>query len=53
MNNPTFKSTIEESLSDSDEDKLIKLACSKLKEEDYTHRGFLKPLEISLKTYKT
>ena len=26
---------------------------SKLKEEDYTHRGFLKPIEIQLKTYKT
>jgi hypothetical protein len=26
---------------------------SKLKEEDYIHRGFLKPIEIQLKTYKT
>jgi hypothetical protein len=26
---------------------------SKLKDEDYIHRGFLKPIEIQLKTYKT
>ena len=33
--------------------ELIDLACSKLKDEDYTHKGFLQPLEIALKTYKT
>ena len=26
---------------------------NKLKDEDYQHRGFLKPIEISLKTHKT
>ena len=32
----------------------LKAYCiSKLKEEDYEHRGFLKPIEIGLKTYKT
>ncbi len=34
-------------------ENLIKKALSKLKEEDYIHRGFLKPIEIQLKTYKT
>lgn len=32
---------------------LIEMAMSKIKEEDLVHRGFLKPLEIQLKTYKT
>ena len=32
----------------------IKAYClSKLKEEDYHHRGFLKPIEVALKTHKT
>ena len=34
-------------------EKLVKTALSKLKDEDYIHRGFLKPIEIQLKTYKT
>lgn len=29
------------------------MACSKIKNEDIVHRGFLKPIEIALKTYKT
>ncbi len=37
----------------SEGDALINLACSKIKDEDITHRGFLKPIEIQLKTYKT
>lgn len=32
---------------------LVSIALSKLKDEDIAHRGFLKPLEIQLKTYKT
>lgn len=31
----------------------MELAVSKLKEEDLMHRGFLKPIEIALKTSKT
>ena len=29
------------------------MALENIKDEDYTHRGFLKPIEIALKTYKT
>jgi hypothetical protein len=31
----------------------MEFAVSKLKEEDLMHRGFLKPIEIALKTSKT
>lgn len=38
---------------DYDEGKrLAKLALSKIKREDIIHRGFLKPLEIALKTHQ-
>jgi hypothetical protein len=36
-----------------DGDRLVKLCASKIKFEDITHRGFLKPIEIALKTFKT
>jgi hypothetical protein len=32
---------------------VVDLACSKIKDEDILHRGFLKPIEIALKTYAT
>ena len=34
-------------------EQLSKIAFSKIKDEDLMHRGFLKPIEIALKTYKT
>ena len=36
-----------------DADKLVEVAMSKIKPDDITHRGFLKPIEIALKTFKT
>ena len=33
--------------------RLLKMALDNIKDEDYTHRGFLKPIEIALKTYET
>lgn len=32
---------------------LVDYACSKIKEDDLLHKGFLKPIEIHLKTYQT
>lgn len=32
---------------------LAAVALAKIKEEDIVHRGFLKPIEIALKTHKT
>ena len=32
---------------------LVEKACSRIKKEDIAHRGFLKPIEIALKTYKS
>ena len=34
-------------------DKLMKSALKNIKYEDILHRGFLKPIEVALKTYKT
>ena len=34
-------------------DKLVTSALRNIKDEDILHRGFLKPYEIALKTYKT
>jgi hypothetical protein len=34
-------------------DRLVKMAKSMITEDDMFHRGFLKPIEIALKTYKT
>ena len=33
--------------------RLLKLALDNIKDDDYAHRGFLKPIEIALKTYHT
>ena len=32
---------------------MVEKACSRIKKEDIVHRGFLKPIEIALKTYKS
>jgi hypothetical protein len=34
-------------------DRLVDIALSKVKQEDITHKGFLKPIEVALKTFKT
>jgi hypothetical protein len=34
-------------------ERLVNLASSMINYEDILHRGFLKPIEIALKTYKT
>ena len=34
-------------------ERLMQMATSKIKKEDIVHRGFLKPIEVALKTYKT
>lgn len=36
-----------------DAKRLANIAMSNIREDDYIHRGFLKPIEIALKTYKT
>jgi hypothetical protein len=33
--------------------KLVASALRNIKEEDIIHRGFLKPIEVTLKNYKT
>lgn len=41
-------------LNDYDKGKKLALAAlSKVKRDDIIHRGFLKPIEIALKTFKT
>lgn len=34
-------------------ERLMKSALKNIKEEDILHRGFLKPIEVALKTHKT
>ena len=34
-------------------EELMEEAMSKIKPEDITHRGFLKPIEVALRTYKS
>jgi len=46
-------SELSEMVRDYDEGKrLAQLAISKIKREDIIHRGFLKPIEIALKTHQ-
>jgi len=36
-----------------EQQELIDMICERFKEQDYLHRGFLKPIEIALKNFKT
>jgi hypothetical protein len=40
-------------MSEAEATRLVELACEQIKSDDITHRGFLKPIEVALKTYKT
>ena len=40
-------------MAEKEADRLVDIALSNIKDDDYVHRGFLKPIEIALKTYKT
>ena len=40
-------------MAEKEADRLVDIALSNIKDDDYAHRGFLKPIEIALKTYKT
>ncbi len=40
-------------MAEAEANRLIQKAVSKIKKEDIAHRGFLKPIEIALKTYES